>query len=125
MTDILGKLSGGAGTGGGSVSLQNELLRFGVERVKLQLNVGYFTELLVNGRPMWEAYNVLMGGTLINLDNQAGVWLVRLGETWRRLMEVRSLHIGLEGEGCVRYRTSGRRDGGKNKQGDPCDATLL
>ena len=45
-----------------------------------------FAEWLSNGRPPWDAYQAMMSGRLIALDNQSGVRPVGVGETWRRLM---------------------------------------
>ena len=52
VTTVVGRLSGGAGTGGkDSVSLQHWLLRFRALCGKLRLIVADLTEWLSNGRP--------------------------------------------------------------------------
>ena len=65
----------------------------------MQLKVVDFTEWLGNGRPPWAAYHALISGRLIALDKQTGVKLVRVVETWRRLMSKFILRvIGQEGK---------------------------
>ena len=49
--------------------------------------VGDFVEWLGNGRLPWAAYRDLMSGRLIALDKHPGTRPVRVGETWRQLME--------------------------------------
>ena len=49
--------------------------------------VGDFVEWLGNGRPPWAAYRALMIVRLIVLDKQPGIRPVRVGETWRRLLD--------------------------------------
>ena len=44
-------------------------------------------EWLGNGRHPWAAYRELMSGRTIALYNHPGINPVRVGETWRRLME--------------------------------------
>ena len=63
VTAVAGRLSGGAGTGGTDlVSLQHWILRFGAASREIRLIVGYFTEWMGNGRPLWAAYRALMSG---------------------------------------------------------------
>ena len=68
------------------VSLKHWLLQFGAASRELRLIVGDFVEWLGNGRPPWDAYRDLMSGRLIALDKQPGIRLVRVEETWRKLI---------------------------------------
>ena len=68
------------------VSLQHWLLRFGAASGTLRQIVVEFGEWLSNGWPPWAAYRVIISGRLIALDKSPGIRLVRIGETWRRLM---------------------------------------
>ena len=87
VTAVAGKLSGGARPGGTDlVSLQYWILRFGSISGELRLIVGDFTEWLGNWRTPWAAYRALMSSRLIVVDKQIGIRLVRLGETWRRMI---------------------------------------
>ena len=87
VTEVAGRLSGGAGLRGtDSVSLHNWLLRFSTSSGELQLVVADFAEWLGNKRPPWDAYRALMSGRLIALDKQSGVRQVGVGKTWRWLM---------------------------------------
>ena len=71
VTEVSGRLYGGAGLGGtDSVSLQHWLLRFGAARRKLLLTVAEFAEWLVNGRPPLSAYLALTSERWIALDKQ-------------------------------------------------------
>ena len=57
VTEVAGRLSGGAGPRGAeSVSLQHWILRFGAASAELRLIVGEFVEWIGNGRPPWAAY---------------------------------------------------------------------
>ena len=60
--------------------------RFGAISGELRLIVGNFTEWLGNWRTPWAAYRALMSSRLIVVDKQIGIRLVRLGETWRRMI---------------------------------------
>ena len=87
VTAVAGRLSGGAEPGGtDSISLQHWLLRFEVASGEMWLIVADFTEWLSNGRPPWAAYQAIMSGRLIAMDNQTGVRPVVFVENWRRLM---------------------------------------
>ena len=56
VTEVTGRLSRGAGTGGtDSVSLHHWLLSFGAPSGELRLIVADFAEWLSNGRPPWAA----------------------------------------------------------------------
>ena len=48
--------------------------------------VGEFGYWMANRHPPWEAYRALMLGLLIGLDKFPGVWPVRVGETWQRML---------------------------------------
>ena len=66
VTETVGRLSGGAGSGGVNLLiLQHWLLRFGAASGELRLTVEDFVEWLTNGRPPWAAYRALMSGRLI------------------------------------------------------------
>ena len=52
--------------------------------MELRLIVADFVEWLGNGRPQWNAYQAMMSGWLIALDNQPGFRPV--GETWGRMV---------------------------------------
>ena len=67
--------------------LQNWLLYFGVVSRELRLIVADFVEWLSNGRTPWAAYQDMMSGQLIALENKPGVRPIRVGETWLPLME--------------------------------------
>ena len=87
VTEVAGRLSGGAGPGGtDSVSLQHWLLRFGAASMELRLIVSDFAEWLGNGRHSWYAYCAMMSVRMIALDKQPGASPVGVGETWRWLM---------------------------------------
>ena len=87
VTEVVGRLSGGAGLGGTSlVVLQQWLLIFGAAIRELRLIVEDFMVWLGNGRPPWYAYRALMSFRMIALDKQPGVRSVGVGETWWRLM---------------------------------------
>ena len=80
VTALAGRLSGGSGPGGtDSVYLQHWILRFGAATAELRLIVADFVEWLENGRPPWDAYQALMSGQLIALDNQPGIRPVGVG----------------------------------------------
>ena len=68
------------------MSLQHWLLCFGALSSVLRLTVAYFTEWLGKGPPPWATYRALISGRLITLDKNPGIRLVRVGETWWRLM---------------------------------------
>ena len=88
VTEVAGRLSGGAGPGGtDSVSLQHWLLQFRAAIGELRLLVADFTEWLRNGRPPWAAYRTMMSGRLIALDNQPGFRPVWVWKTLRWLMK--------------------------------------
>ena len=87
VTEVAGRLSGGAGLRGtDSVSLHNWLLRFSTSSGELQLVVADFAEWLGNRRTQWAAYREVMSSRMIALDKQPGVRPVGVSKTWRRLM---------------------------------------
>ena len=68
------------------VSLQHWLLHFGAASRELWLIVADFVEWLGNEHPLWVDYRAMMSSRLITLNKQPGIRLVRVCETWRRLM---------------------------------------
>ena len=69
VTEVAGRLSGGAGLGGtDSVSLQHYLLHFSATSGKLRLIVSDFAEWLGNRQPPWGAYRALTSGWMIALE---------------------------------------------------------
>ena len=87
VTEIVGRLSVGAGLGGAdSVSLQYWLLIFGASSGYLRLTVADFSECIANRQPPWAAYRELTSGRLIALDKHPGFRPFGVGETCRRLM---------------------------------------
>ena len=115
VTEVAGRLSGGAGPGlTDSVSLQHWLLNFGVASGELRLIIAGFEDWLSNGRPPWSAYQAMMSGQLIALDKQPGVRPFGFGETWWRLMAKCLLRVtGQEAKAaCGIYQLSGGIESG-------------
>ena len=82
VTEVAGRLLGGAGPGGtDSVLLHHWLMRFRTASGELWLVAGDFVEWLGNGRPPWAAYRALMSGRLIAMDKQPGIRPVGVRET--------------------------------------------
>ena len=94
VTDIAGQLYRGARLGGKYVvSFQQWIFYFRVVIEELHLAVGDLTELLTNGKPLWEAYYVLMGRRMVMLDKYSGVRTVGVGETWCQFIAKCILHV--------------------------------
>ena len=69
-----------------SDALQRRLLKFR-ENIKIICTSVYtFVDWKVNKRMSWAAYCEFMYGHLIALDKQTRFFLVRVGETWKRLL---------------------------------------
>ena len=107
VASIVQQLLGEAGPGGSDlVSLQHWLLWFEAAGSELSQIVGEFGYWMANGRPPWAVYRALMLGCLTGLDKSPGVHPVRVGKTWRRMLEKCVLAVmGADSkEACVTYQ---------------------
>ena len=95
-----------------SVSLQHWLLWFGEASDKIKHIVEEFAEWLIDKRPPWSAYCMLMWGYLIVLDKHPGVYPVGVEGTWRQLMEkiVLKLAVHKAKEAYRNYQLCGEMD---------------
>ena len=83
MTEVAGRLSGGAGSGVTSlIILKHWLFNFDEASSDIRHIVAEFVEWLANENPPWSAYHTLMSGHLIIIDKHLGVRPAGLGETW-------------------------------------------
>ena len=78
---VLGRrISGGGGGGADAVINRHWIICY----VKIHDIVAFLTEWFANDRPLWAAYNALITGRLIGLDNQPGIRPFGTVDTWRR-----------------------------------------
>ena len=88
VESVAQKLLGGSGPAcTDSEALQGWILKFGVDSTRLHTSVETFVDWIANGSPPWTAYRAFMSGRLIALDKQPDIFLVGVGETWRRLFD--------------------------------------
>ena len=88
VATVARRLSGPARPGGVDlVSLQHWLLLFEAAIVVIRQIIREFEHWMANSRPPWVVYRSLILGRLIGLNKFPGVRLVRVGETWRRMLE--------------------------------------